>query len=250
MRKRKYLIGALLSVIGALVVSSSAQAAPTSQSLSVVASPPKQDKKVFGPVSSFANDVVTNYSGGFTPTATQTVLSYSRDFKFTPGNLPQCPLSSVQNKTQAAATAACGGSIVGQGSAKLSQGSLNLSAVVTAFNGQPQNGNPTIYLHSNVNNDFADPVLVGELNPSTNTLTVAINSAGLAITDFQTTINKIKTGKKKVKVNGKTKNQPVYYIMARCKKKNWTTSETTTFQGGSTLSASTTQPCKQKKSKK
>src|SRR3954465_14514496 len=81
MRKRKYLIGALLSVIGALVVSSSAQAAVTSQTLSVVASPPKQDKKVFGPVSSFANDVGTNYSGGFTPVATQTVLTYSKDFK-------------------------------------------------------------------------------------------------------------------------------------------------------------------------
>jgi hypothetical protein len=251
MRKRKYLIGALLSVIGALVVSSTAQATVDSQTLSVVASPSKQDKKAFGPVASFANDVGTQYSGACcSPTATQTVLTYDKGFKFTPGNLPQCPLASVENKTQAAATAACGGSIVGGGSAQLSQGPLNLSAVVTAFNGQPQNGHPTIYLHSNVNNDFADPVLVGELDPASNTLTVAINSAGLAIKDFQTTINKIKTGKKKVKVNGKKKTQPVYYIMARCKSKSWTTTETTTFAGGITKSATTTQPCQQKKTKK
>jgi hypothetical protein len=240
MRKRKYLVGALLSVIGALAVSSTATAAPTSQTLSVVASPPKQQKNVFGPLSSFANTVDTNYSGGFTPAASQTVLTYSRDFKFTPGKLPQCPLASVNNIPAAQAKAACAGSIVGQGSALLNGGAL--SAVVTAFNGQLQNGHPTIYLHSSVNNDFADPVLVGELNPSTNTLTVTINSAGLAITHFQTTINKIKTGK--------SKGAPTYYVTARCKKKKWTTSETTTFVGGSTLSATTTQPCKQKPSKK
>ena len=52
MRKRKYLIGALLSVVGALVVSGSASAAVTGQSLSVNLTPPKQQKKVFGPVSS------------------------------------------------------------------------------------------------------------------------------------------------------------------------------------------------------
>jgi hypothetical protein len=234
---RKRLIGALLSVVGALVVTGTASAAPTSQTLSVVASPPKQDKKVFGPLASFANTVDTNYSGGFTPAATQTVLTYSKDFKFTPGNLPQCPLASVNNKPEAAAKAACAGSIVGQGSALLNGGLL--TAVVTAFNGQPQNGHPTIYLHSNVNNDFSDPVLVGELNPSTNTLTVAINSAGLAITHFQTTINKIKTGKK-----------GTYYVTARCKKGKWPTSETTTFVGGQQLSASTVQKCKPKKSKK
>jgi hypothetical protein len=236
MRKRKYLIGALLGVIGALVVTGTAAAAPTGQTLSVIASPPKQDKKVFGPVSSFANVVDTQYSGGFTPAATQTVLTYSKDIKFTPGNIPQCPLASVNNKPIATAKAACGSSIVGQGDAQLNGGAL--TAVVTAFNGQPQNGHPTIYLHSSVNNDFADPVLVGELNPSTNTLNVAINSAGLAITHFATTINKVKSGKK------------TYYVMARCKKKKWNTSEVTTFLGGQTTSASFTQACKQKKSKK
>ena len=50
MRKRKYVIGALLSVIGALVVSSSASAAVTGQTLTTTTSPAKQQKKTFGPV--------------------------------------------------------------------------------------------------------------------------------------------------------------------------------------------------------
>jgi hypothetical protein len=232
MRKRKYLIGATLGVLGAFVFSSTALAVPTSQSLSVVATPSKQKKKVFGIVKSFANTVDTTYTGGFAPPATQTVLTYSKDFKFTPGNTPQCPLASINNKPMATARGACAGSIIGGGSALLNGGAL--SAVVTAFNGQPQNGHPTIYLHSNVNNDFADPVLVGELNPSTNTLTVAINSAGLAITHFQTTIFKRKTGKAK----------NAYYVTARCRKGKWITSEQTTFANHQTLSASTKQKCK------
>ena len=71
MRKRKYLIGALLSVVGALIVSGSASAAVTGQSLSVNLTPPKQQKKVFGPVGSMKTVVDTNYAPGpFSPTGT------------------------------------------------------------------------------------------------------------------------------------------------------------------------------------
>ncbi|MDX6607053.1 MAG: hypothetical protein QOD14_1593 [Solirubrobacterales bacterium] len=236
MRKRKYLIGALLSVIGALVVSGTASAAVTGQTYSVTTTPPKQQKKVFGPVKSFTNVVDTAYSGGFTPVASTTVLTFSRDIRFTPGNIPQCPTASVNNKPVATAKAACPGSIVGQGSAKINGGALN--AVVTAFNGQPSGGSPTILLHTSVNNDALDPTLVGVLNTSSNTLTVTIPNTGTAITHFDTTINKIKSGKK------------TWYVMARCKKKKWTNTETTTYQGGTTTTASTTQKCKQKPAKK
>jgi hypothetical protein len=236
MRKRKYLIGALLGVIGALIVSGTASAAVTGQTYSVTTSPPKQDKKVFGPVGAFTNVVDTAYSGGFTPVANTTVLTFTKDIKFTPGTIPQCPLASVNNKPQATAKAACPGSIVGQGSAKINGGALN--AVVTAFNGQPSGGQPTILLHTSVNNDALDPVLTGVLNTSSNTLTVAIPNTGTAITHFDTTINKVKSGKKS------------FYVMARCKKKKWVNTETTHFQDGSSTTATSIQKCKQKKSKK
>jgi hypothetical protein len=221
-------------VVGALVVSGTASAAVTGQTYTVTASPSKQDKKVFGPIGPFVTAVDTAYSGGFSPVADQTVLQYPKDFKFVPGNLPECPLNLINNKPMATARATCPGSIVGQGSAIINGGAL--TGVVTAFGGL--RSPPTIYLHTSINNDALDPVLTGVLNFSTNTLTVQIPNTGTAITHFDTTINRVKTGKKS------------WFIMARCSKKKWVQTESTHFLNGQTLTASSTQKCKQKKSKK
>jgi hypothetical protein len=241
MRKRKYLIGALLSVVGALVVSDSASAAVTGQSLSVNLTPPKQQKKVFGPVGSMKTVVDTNYAPGpFSPTGTQTVLTFSKDIKFTPGNIPVCNLSAISTVPQAQSDATCGASKVGTGSATINGGLL--TGKVAAYNGTPSGGNPTIGLHTDVftgSGSYAfSTTLTGVLNTGANTLTVAIPPTGTAITHFETTITKKKSGKKS------------FYVMARCKKKKWVNTETTTYNDGSSNSASSTQKCKQKKSKK
>jgi hypothetical protein len=244
MRKRKYLIGALLSVIGALVVSSTASAAVSGQSLSVTVSPSKQQKKTFGPVGSMTTAVDTNYSGGFTPTGTQTVLTFTKDLKFTPGNIAQCNLSAINTVPQSQSDSMCGASKVGSGSAIINGGFL--TGKVAAYNGTPSGGSPTIGLHTDVflpSGAYAfSTTLTGVLNTSANTLTVAIPPTGTAITHFETTIGKKKSGKKK----GKT----TYYVSARCKKKKWINSETTHFSDGSSTTASSTQVCKQKPSKK
>jgi hypothetical protein len=252
MRKRKYVIGALLGAIGALVVSASASAAVTGQTLTTTTSPAKQQKKTFGPVGSFTNVVDTAYSGGFSPTGTQTVLTFSKDIKFTPGNIPQCNLSSINTVPQSTSDATCGASKVGSGDATINGGIL--TGKVAAYNGQPVGGSPTIGLHTDVFTSSGaysfSTTLTGILNTGSNTLTVSIPPTGTAITHFSTTIGKKKSGKKKVKVHGKTKKQPVYYVMARCKKKKWVNSETTTFNNGQSITATSVQPCKQKKSKK
>jgi hypothetical protein len=240
MRKRKYLVGALLSVIGALVVSGTASAAVTGQGYTVTTSPAKQDKKVFGPVGSFKNVVDTNYSGGFTPFGTQTVLTFTKDIKFTPGNIPVCNLSSISTVPESSSDATCGASKVGTGSAIINGGLL--TGKVAAYNGTPSGGSPTIGLHTDVflpSGAYSfSTTLTGVLNTSANTLTVNIPPTGTAITHFETTITKKKSGKKS------------FYVMARCKKKKWTNTETTTFNDGSSTTASTTQKCKQKPSKK
>jgi len=138
MRKRKYVIGALLSVIGALVVSSSASAAVTGQTLTTVTSPTKFDKKTFGPVGSFANTVDTNYSGGFAPNGTQTVLTFSKDIKFTAGTLPQCNLNSISTVPDTQAMSMCGASKLGTGSVVVNGGVL--TGKVTAYNDLPTSG--------------------------------------------------------------------------------------------------------------
>jgi hypothetical protein len=235
MRKRKYLVGALLGVIGTVVVASIASAAVTGQTYSVTTSPTKVGKKTFTAVKKFTNVVDTAYSGGFQPNATQTVLTFSKDIKFTPGNLPQCNLTAIATVPQATADAQCAGAKVGTGGAQIQPG--NLRGVVAAYNGTKQGGSPTIGLHTDIflpsgNYSGLSTTLVGVLNTKSNTLTVSIPPTGTSITHFDTTITKRKTGKSS------------FYIMARCRKGKWLNSETTTFTNGQTTSASTKQKCK------
>jgi hypothetical protein len=240
MRKRKLLIGALLGVVGAFVVSGTASAAVLNQTLKTTVNPAKAPKKTFVPVKSFRNDVDTTYDGTFSPFGTQTVLTFSRDIKFTPGNIPDCNLTTISTVPEAQADAACGASRVGSGSAVINNGAL--TGKVAAYNGVPSGGNPTIGLHTDIftpSGAYAfSTTLTGVLNPRTNTLTVAIPPTGTAITHFDTTITKKKSGKK------------TFFVMARCKKKKWTHSETTTFSDGSSRTATSTQKCKQLKEPK
>ena len=234
MRKRKYLIGALAGVIGTLVLSGTASAAVTNQTLKTTVSPGKAPKKTFAPVKAFTNVVDTAYTGGFLPNGTQTVLKFSKDVKFTAGNIPQCQLSQVDRQKQSVAQANCASSIVGTGSAIINDGAL--TGKVTAFNGAKVGGNSTIYLHTAVftpsGTEVLDPTLTGVLNAKSNTLTVDIPPTGTSITHFDTTITKKKSGKK------------TFYVMARCRKGKWLHSETTTFSDGTTQTASSKQKCK------
>jgi hypothetical protein len=237
MRKRKYLIGALLGAVGALALYGTASATVTSETFSAIATPKKQDNKVRGGIK-FNVIVERSYTSGsdVTPSPSKNVLVFSRDFKITPGNLPQCNLASITGKDTAGARAACGGSIVGQGSAiQQTASGAKLNGVVTAFNGARSGGNPTIYLHV----DFGPtvptkPILTGTFSGTTLTVNVPF-VPGTTLVHFDTLINKKKTGSKS------------FYAAARCgKKKKWTHTNTTTFSDGSTKFESFTQKCKQK----
>jgi hypothetical protein len=243
MRKRKYLIGGLLGAIGALVLATSASAAVTGQTYTSIAQGTKQDKKQFGGFG-FTTIVDTTYNvpppTNATPSANRTVLTFTKDWKLgNSGNLANCNLAALAGKTTDQAKAACPGSQVGQGDAtEITLSGLTLQGTVTAFNGSPTGGSKTIYLHT----DFGPavptkPILTGALSGNTLDVNVPVVQ-GTALTHFSTTINKVKTGKN------------MYYVMAKCSKKNWTNSETTTFVDGSTKTSTTTQKCKQKKSKK
>ena len=180
----------------------------------------------------------------FSPTGTQTVLTFTKDIKFTPGNIPQCNLGSISTVPQSTSDATCGASKVGSGEATINGGIL--TGKVAAYNGIPSGGSPTIGLHTDVFTSAGtyafSTTLTGILNTGSNTLTVSIPPTGTSITHFSTTINKRKSGKKK--------GQTTYYVMARCKKKKWVNSETTTYSNGQSITATSTQKCKQKPSKK
>lgn len=231
MRNRKYLIGALVGVIGALVVSAPAFAGSAqSQSLVTTLSPKKQNKKTFGGVS-LHNIISTTYDTFVgSPSPRETDFTIDPNVKFVPGNIPICQLSQIQNKPTALAQAACPQSITGGGSVEVNGGALH--GVVTFFRGQhPQD----IYVHTDINNGSVILDIIGNIQGKTLAFTNIPNTPGIDLTKFDTTFNKRKTGKK------------TFYVMARCKKKKWKTSETTSFYDGKVLTAASSQKCKQKK---
>jgi hypothetical protein len=230
MRKRKYLIGALAGVIGALTFSSMASANATSMSLQTTLSPKKQSKKTFGGVS-LHNIIATNFDNYVTPhTGPQkTVFTIDPNVKFVNGNIPPCQLSQIQGKFDAAARAACPQSITGQGTVQVNGGSIGGN--VTFFSGGPS----TIYVQTDIGPGATSLTIIGTITGKILTFTNIPDTPGLLLTKFDTTFNKRKTGKK------------TFYVMARCKKKKWSTSATNTFYNGQTLSASSSQKCKKKK---
>jgi hypothetical protein len=253
MRIRKYLIGTITCLVGVFAFSSVASAAVTQLNTTVNVTPAKQDKKVRGPASVFfgSEDIhaglipcppgtaTTDQCGAYPP-STQAVVTFSRDFKFTPGNLPDCNLAAIAGKTTAGARAACGRSIVGAGSNRnlTTQGQI-LNGVITAFNGAPSGGNPSLYLHVDIAGVTTKPILNGVFRGTA--LTVQIPPVpGTVIENFDTTLVRKVTGKNK-KTGKRT-----FYFSARCSRKQWTTTETVTYQNGQTLSDSVTGRCKQK----
>ncbi|HKH40822.1 MAG TPA: hypothetical protein VKA41_03115 [Solirubrobacterales bacterium] len=246
MRNSKYLIGVLVGVIGALAFSSVASAAPLSQTLQTTLAPAKQDKKIFGGVSLHNIIGTTIDNPAATQSPRQTVFTIDPNVKFVNGNIPPCQLSQIQGKFDAQARAACPQSITGQGTVEVNNGAIR--GIVTFFSGGPS----TIYVQTDIGPGATSLTIIGQIQGKTLTFSNIPNTPGLVLTKFDTTFNKRKTGKMKVKVKGKTKKVPTYYVMARCKAKNrtWSTTETTTFYSGEVLSASSSGKCKVKGSKK
>jgi hypothetical protein len=254
MRIRKYLIGTITCLVGVFAFSSVASAAVTGLDVGLNITPKKQPKKARGPASVFfeSNDT---HSGDFLgqggcmtggtpacfayPPSTQAVLAFTRDVKFTPGNIPDCNLSAIAGKTTAGARAACTKSIVGAGSnVNRTLDGRTLNGVITAFNGAPSGGNPSLYLHVDIAGVTTKPILNGVIRG--NVLTVQIPPVpGTVIEHFDTRLVKRAVGKKKGK--------PIYYFSARCSRRNWFVTETVTYQNGQQLSNTQSGPCKQKK---
>ena len=245
MSKHRYVLAGSLGVIGALLMTGTASAAVTGFTYGATISPAKQSAKTFGPAA-ITSTLDTFYApGGFAPTPTTTVVQFSKDIKFTPGNLPQCDLSSISTMPDSTAMSLCGKSKVGVGSVVVNGGAL--TGQVTAYNGIPSGGgSPPIGFHTDLflpSGAYSFSTTgIGTLNTKTNTLTTPIPPTGTSLTHFEVAIGKVKTGKKK----GKT----TYYVMARCKKKKWTDVATESFSDGSSRSSTSVQKCKAKKAKK
>jgi hypothetical protein len=233
MHKRKFLIGGVAGILAALSLSSVAAATPTSQTLQATVAPAKQSKKTFGGVSlhSVIGTTFDNYSTSQSPR--QTVFTIDRNIKFTNGNVPACQLSQIQGKFTAQAQAACPHSIVGSGTVQVNGGAIGGN--VTIFGGGPN----TMYIQTDIGPGATTLTIIGALAGRNLVFSNIPNTPGLVLSNFDTTFNKRKVGKKK--------GTPLYYVSARCKSKKWVNSEFTSFYSGETLAATASQKCKQKK---
>jgi hypothetical protein len=258
MRIRKYLIGTITCLVGVFAFSSVASAAIIALDATVNVTPAKQHKKKRGPATVFFASDGTHMGAlpcppgtGNTdacfayPPSTAAVLTFPRDFKFTPGNLPDCNLSALSGKTTAGARAACPRSIVGTGTnVNTTTDGRTLNGVITAFNGAPSGGNPSLYLHVDIQGVTTKPILNGVIRG--NVLSVLIPPVpGTVIDYFDTRLSRTVVGKKRNKKTGKV--QKTFYFSARCSKKKWSTTETVTYQNGQQLSDTVSGRCKQKK---
>jgi hypothetical protein len=258
---RKYVIGTIASLVGAVALSSVASADVTSLSIGAHWSPAKQEKKRHGPAKVFI-ETTEAHAGAFlgqpgctagnelscfaTPPSVQSLITFPKDVAIDPGNLPACSLALLTGKSTAAARVACPRSIVGEGnSVGRSLDGRTLNGVITAFKGVPSGGNPSLYLHLDIAGVATKPILNGVVRG--NTLTLQIPPVqGIVSEHFDTTLNPVITGRKRNKKTGKVEKR--FLISIRCSKsRRWTTTETITYETGKTLTDSVSERCKQKK---
>jgi len=254
---RKHLVW-ILAVAGAVSAVGVASAADTSGQnasfLKIKVSPTKLSKTKFKPAKLFVDTSTINKSNpsatptnpGLSPVPTTHVsLKFDKDIKFTTTGLKQCSVSKVKNASTQQARHACASSKIGQGSAfacvvggaanapctPATQGGVGFKQTVSAFNGKPKGGKPTIVLHSWSAGLPVPTVLVGTINRKSNgtVLDVPLPPAvyNLAtITDFRTTVQRKYTAK----VHGKKKT--FNYVTARCSDKKMTLSGKFTYKSG------------------
>jgi hypothetical protein len=139
--RRRYAVLFALAATGALVVSGIAMAA-SSSTFSFKFSPASVPKTTYKAGSLFT-DLRTSYS---TPAdaVQRTQIYLDKDYKINPSAAGKCSPSQLSAKTMAQAMAACKNALVGTGKAQAQASFGTIQACVLLFNGQPQNGNPTL----------------------------------------------------------------------------------------------------------
>lgn len=260
MRKRSTLVvGSALALIAAIAASVAVAGAPVtgadgnSQAIDVKIGPKKLSKTKPTPATLEVTTAVTNSTrpGGVPVPATRVVVDFAKTAKLFTKGLPTCTAGQLQNVSTEVAEQNCKSAIIGKGKAAalLPVGSqvFTVNQVVTAFNGAPKGGKPTVLLHtygttpiqttlvlngvvSNYNKEGFGPRLDVEVP-------LIAGGAG-ALTDFNVKIDK------KWKYKGKS----VSFISATCpNNKKLKARGAFTFKDNEVITALSSQSCKQKK---
>lgn len=258
MRRRPFLI-AVCAVLAAAVAATAAWAGPTvtgpdgnTQSIDSLIRPKKLSKTKFTPGSLEVTTLTTSTTdpNGVPSPAVHAVIDFDRNARLYTKGLPTCSGGKLQNQSTEAAERACGNAKIGTGHAiaYLKAGRVyEVPQTVTAFNGVPKGGKPTIILHtygttplqvslvlegtvSNYNKEGYGPRL--DLN-------VPLLAGGTgALKEFNVKIEK------KWRFKGEKRS----FISAKCgNSKKLKARGTFTYLDGQALTALSTQSCKQSK---
>jgi hypothetical protein len=142
MRIRKlYAVLVVGGVVAAVSIAGIAMAA-SSSTFTFKTSPSTAPKNTYQAGALFT-DLRTTYTTPADPVQ-RTQIYLDKNFKVDPTAASKCAASQLSAKTMAQAMAACKGALVGKGTAQAQASFGKINACVLLFNGQPQNGRPTL----------------------------------------------------------------------------------------------------------
>ena len=253
MRRHSFLVAAAV-LTAAAIATSVAVAGPTvsgpdgnTQSIDSLITPKKLSKTDFVPAKLKVTTLTTSTTdpSGVPSPAVHAVIDFDKNARLFTKGLPTCNPSQVQNESTEEAERACGKAKIGSGHALayLKAGRVyEVPQTVTAFNGTPKGGKPTVILHTYGNVPLtASLVLVGTVTnygkegygPRLDLEIPLIAGGTGALKEFQVTINK----------KWRYKGQQRSFISAKCTSKKLKARGTFTFRDGESLTAFSTQSC-------
>jgi hypothetical protein len=159
MRRRPFLI-ASIALFAIAIAATAAWAGPTvyapdgnTQSIDSVIRPKKLSKTKFTPGSLEVTTLTTSTTdpSGVPSPAIHAVIDFDRNARLYTKGLPTCDSGKLQNQSTETANRVCGNAKIGSGHAVayLKSGkTYEVPQTVTAFNGIPKGGKPTIILHA------------------------------------------------------------------------------------------------------
>lgn len=260
MRRRPFLIAGLVAALATAVAASVALAGPVvsgpdgnTQSIDSLISPKKLSKTKLTPGTLKVTTLTTSTTAanGVPSPAVHATIDFDKNAALFTKGLPTCDPAKLQSQSTENAERFCGKAKIGSGHATallpVGEKIYNVEQTVTAFNGVPKGGKPVVILHSYGTSPIQTTlVLVGTVSKYNKEgygprldLEIPLLAGGTgALKEFQVTINK------KWKYKGVKRS----FISAKCpNSKKLKARGKFTYKDGESLTALSTQTCKQSK---
>lgn len=115
--------------------------------------PRQLPRRAYAPIDFQGYFDISAKGGGVPAEIEQAIVDFDRDGRLNVRGLPTCPVERIENATPEEARSVCRNAIVGTGhvAAEIAlpgRAPIPASSPLTLFNGEPQNGSPTVILHA------------------------------------------------------------------------------------------------------